>query len=595
MSSSTSSRVAVDRCLRPQQSSHRRSEPAPIIDVEYTCVLWQDPTMHQSQASLHRARIVASVAAVIISLACGTNYVYSAWAPQFAERLKLSATESNLIGLSGNLGMYTMGVPIGMFVDSRGCRPAVLAGAVFLAVGYFPLHFAYDRASGSVPLLCFFSYLTGFGGCMAFAAAVKTSALNWPHHRGTATAFPLAAFGLSAFFFSLLGSIFFPGNPSDFLMLLSCGTSLLTLTGFFFLKVYPQTSYQAVPSGDAEAHSVRRSSSDAYKPHRANRDVEEPGMLTSPANIHDPSSASSSPPAQESTTTSSRSPSMERGRSPGAAVDSLGDADVDETTSLVSSDADEAQPSLIRTSVDLDRSHRVDIRGFQLLRTLCFWQLFFIMAVLAGVGLMTINNIGNDAKALWKKYDPNVESGFLVRRQQLHVSILSICSFLGRLSSGVGSDFLVKKLHASRVWCLVVACIVFFLAQVFALNITDPNWLFLVSSLSGLGYGFLFGVFPSIVAERFGIRGMSQNWGFISFSPVISSNIFNLFYGKIYDAHSVIEPTGERSCDDGLECYRSAYGITLFACIIGFVTSVWVIQHQRAEHVKGFTKAEEED
>lgn len=283
-----------------------------------------------------------------------------------------------------------MGVPIGMFVDSRGCRPAVLAGAVFLAVGYFPLHFAYDRASGSVPLLCFFSYLTGFGGCMAFAAAVKTSALNWPHHRGTATAFPLAAFGLSAFFFSLLGSIFFPGNPSDFLMLLSCGTSLLTLTGFFFLKVYPQTSYQAVPSGDAEAHSVRRSSSDAYKPHRANRDVEEPGMLTSPANIHDPSSASSSPPAQESTTTSSRSPSMERGRSPGAAVDSLGDADVDETTSLVSSDADEAQPSLIRTSVDLDRSHRVDIRGFQLLRTLCFWQLFFIMAVLAGVGLMTI-------------------------------------------------------------------------------------------------------------------------------------------------------------------------------------------------------------
>jgi hypothetical protein len=30
-------------------------------------------------------------------LACGTNYAYSAWAPQFAEKLQLSATQSNLI------------------------------------------------------------------------------------------------------------------------------------------------------------------------------------------------------------------------------------------------------------------------------------------------------------------------------------------------------------------------------------------------------------------------------------------------------------------------------------------------------------------
>ncbi|KAJ3506574.1 hypothetical protein NM208_g16061 [Fusarium decemcellulare] len=207
--------------------------------------------MHQNQQQkLHHARIIASVAATLMSLACGTNYVYSAWAPQFAERLKLSSTESNLIGLAGNLGQYTMGVPIGIFVDHRGPRPAVLAGAVLLAVGYFPLHQAYDRASGSVPLLCVFSYMTGLGGCMAFAAAVKTSALNWPQHRGTATAFPLAAFGLSAFFFSLLGSLFFPGDPSAFLELLAWGTFGITLGSFFFLKVHHQSTYEAVPDSD---------------------------------------------------------------------------------------------------------------------------------------------------------------------------------------------------------------------------------------------------------------------------------------------------------------------------------------------------------
>ena len=73
---------------------------------------------------------------------------------------------------------------------------------------------------------------------MAFASAIKTSALNWPHHRGTATAFPLAAFGLSAFFFSLIGSIFFPGSPGRFLMVLAIGTSSLILSSFFFYACF---------------------------------------------------------------------------------------------------------------------------------------------------------------------------------------------------------------------------------------------------------------------------------------------------------------------------------------------------------------------
>ncbi|KAI9167265.1 membrane protein [Paramyrothecium foliicola] len=546
-----------------------------------------------------RARIVASVAATVISLACGTNYVYSAWAPQFAERLKLSATESNLIGLSGNLGMYLMGVPVGLFVDHRGPRPAVLVGAVLLAVGYFPLHIAYNSASGAVPLLCFFSFLSGFGGCMAFAAAVKTSALNWPRHRGTATAFPLAAFGLSAFFFSLFGSILFPGDPSDFLLLLSCGTFSLTFVGFFFLKTYPASSnYQAVPSSEETvAGSADQESPGRPKPSRFILEGQmdpEPGTSTLPNSEGIPSIVSAVVAAQaarqEHAAACDPLPRPDSG--PLAAADFYGQVDLDESTPLIISPSPEAQ-EIARSSVDMDRSHRVDIRGLELLRTLGFWQLFSIMAILAGVGLMTINNIGNDVKALWKQYDSSVSEDFLVRRQGFHVSILSVGSFLGRLSSGVGSDFLVKHLHANRVWCLVVACCVFLVAQVCALNITDPKHLYFVSTLSGLGYGFLFGVFPSIVAESFGIHGMSQNWGFMTLSPVISSNIFNLFYGTIYDHHSVVEPDGERSCDDGLACYRTAYAITLGACVAGLGVTLWTIHHQHRDKLREAKKAEE--
>ncbi|KAI0876842.1 MFS general substrate transporter [Hypoxylon argillaceum] len=536
---------------------------------------------------MHKARIISSVAATVVALACGTNYVYSAWAPQFADRLHLSATESELIGLAGNLGMYSMGVPVGMFIDSRGPRPAVLAGAVLLGLGYLPIQRAYDAGQGSVPWLSLASFLTGLGGCMAFAAAVKTSALNWPHHRGTATAFPLAAFGLSAFFFALVSSIFFPGSPGKFLLLLSIGTFGMIFTGFFFLRVLPHAStYHAVPadSGMADSQGLPRTSSHQSK---LSRDPSEPGTLpqhatatTSSKPAHRDSSDSKEPADGESPVLGpSQSGSVEQAtHAAGGSPD-----EADERCSLLSQSTETSSMAgevLVQSSVDMDRSHRVDIRGWTLLKNLEFWQLFMIMAILSGIGLMTINNIGNDAAALWKHYDDSIDDKALVLHQQLHVSILSLGSFSGRLLSGVGSDFLVKVLHASRIWCLVIASVIFSLAQICALNVVNPHLLGFVSGFSGLGYGFLFGVFPSITAESFGIRGLSQNWGFMTLSPVISSNIFNLFYGLVLDAHSVVEADGKRRCEEGIECYRSAYIVTLSACGLGLIVTLWVIWHQ---------------
>lgn len=265
-----------------------------------------------------------------------------------------------------------MGPPVGIFIDHHnlGPRPAVLIGAVLLAVGYFPLHQAYDRGSGSVATLCFLTFLTGWGSCLAFLAAIKTSAMNWPQHRGAATAFPLAAFGLSAFFFSFLGSVLFPGDPSAFLELLSWGTCGLTLLGFFFLKTYPDSSYEAVPASDGAATSSSSRTS-------ANRSDEEPGTSSSPLQhitVH--------PPTPESPASSSSAPSRPE--------PVLGDA-ADETSPLVSGAATPLfEEAAATTAIDQDRSHHVDIRGVQLLFNLGFWQLFMIMAVLSGVGLMTI-------------------------------------------------------------------------------------------------------------------------------------------------------------------------------------------------------------
>ncbi|KAK4126556.1 MFS general substrate transporter [Parathielavia appendiculata] len=547
-------------------------------------------------AQLHRARLVSSVAATIISLACGTNYVYSAWAPQFADRLHLTTTETNLIGLAGNLGMYSAGVPVGLFVDHRGPRPAVISGALCLGIGYLPFRAAYETASGSVLLLCFFAFLTGLGGCMAFAASVKTSALNWPHHRGTATAFPLAAFGLSAFFFSVFGGVLFPGNTGAFLTLLAVGTFTLSFVGFFFLKVHPHASYHSLPTGAPalfDSQRLHRTPSEETKASRRHGGRRSPDAErgTSPTTYTTPAAAAG--PSQEAP---APDPADVEAAPPALDAAASHEAEPDETSSLMSrSSSSLAGDVLVQSSVDLDRSHRVDIRGWRLLRNVDFWQLFAIMGILAGIGLMTINNIGHDANALWKRYDPAVDEAFLVQRQQMHVSILSVGSFCGRLLSGVGSDFLVKSLHASRAWCLVIACFVFSVAQICAINVENPHLLGFVSGLSGLGYGFLFGVFPSIVAESFGVHGLSQNWGLMTLAPVFSSNAFNLFYGAVFDSHSIVGPDGERSCPDGLDCYKNAYFVTLAACGVGIVVTLSTIRHQYHQRLREEGKGAAED
>lgn len=483
---------------------------------------------------------MSSVAATCISLACGTNYVYSAWGPQFGAKLKLSSTEQNLIGAFGNLGMYAMGIPVGLFIDKKGPRPAVIFGAVMLALGYFPLHQAYDAGSGSVPLMCLYSLLTGFGGCAAFNASIKTSALNWPHHRGTATGFPLAAFGLSAFFFSTIAQYALPGDTGEFLMLLACGTFGIPFVGFFFLKVYPHPHYSKISTISdrtlSDSQRLHRTKSDEHK-HRAQQGVLEPGEHV-----------------------------------PEAAV-----VESDETSSLLSITSSSSSPGDEEEINVKDHAHRTDIRGLKLLVQGEFWQQWAIMGLLTGVGLMTINNIGNDASALWHHYDDTASEDFIAKRQAMHVSILSLGSFAGRLLSGMGSDFLVKFLHASRYWCLAIASLIFLLAQCLALSIENPNLLALVSSSTGLAYGFLFGCFPSIVAEAFGVHGFSTNWGFMTLSPVVSGNIYNLFYGTVFDAHSVVEPDGSRQCTEGLACYKDAYYVTLASCLIGLVVSLWTI------------------
>lgn len=207
--------------------------------------------------------------------------------------------------------------------------------------------------------------------------------------------------------------------------------------------------------------------------------------------------------------------------------------------------------------------------------------------------ILTLNsNIGHNVQALFAHFDPDASAKFVHAQQGLHVSILSLCSFAGRIISGksisyrlsrpaqltfffagTSSDILVKTYGRQRLWLIVVSAGLFFFGQVASLTSTNPYDLWKVSSLNGLGYGMLFGVCPTIVSEAFGVHGLSTNWGFMTVAAVISGNALNLFYGKVYDGHSMIED-GHLTCDLGLDCYRNAYWISLAVVFLGMGTTM---------------------
>jgi len=128
---------------------------------------------------------------------------------------------------------------------------------------------------------------------------------------------------------------------------------------------------------------------------------------------------------------------------------------------------------------------------------------------------------------------------------------------------------LVKRLHLSRFFCAALSALIFALAQAAAIRITNPTHLWLVSGLSGLAYGTLFGVFPALVVDAFGPAGFAVNWGFMTLAPVVSGNVFNLFYGLVFDSNSVVEADGQRGCEVGVRCYRTAYWVTLGSSVMG--------------------------
>ncbi|KAI0688651.1 MFS general substrate transporter [Cytidiella melzeri] len=541
-------------------------------------------------------RITTLLASLLVSLASGTNYVFSAYGPQLASRLHLSHTQQNIVGLAGNIGVYSTAPIWGRIVDTKGPKPLLLLGFVSLLVGYNGIKHFYDTGlpdgvtNLSLIMFCvlvFCNFLTGIGGNGGLAGAMNVTAKSFPDGaRATVTGLVISGFGLSAFLFSTIAHFMFPGNTSDFLLLLAIGTSLPMVLGFFFVRPIPlphtSAGYTHVPN------TLDHSDEDIF-------------------------SAETPPPFRNN---HSRTNLLDEHRDEGVYVDDEQTAeDIHPSESSSSyvvpgesglalsptrsgTSRHRSRSSLAASRHPVGSNKTLNIRGFALASNKMFWWLFIVVSLLSGTGLMYINNVGSITQALFAKGDPDFDEVKASQWQATQVSTVSVANCLGRVIIGLIADFTKNRLHYPRSFCMSIVASMFIVSQVTVYHIDNVENLWKGSVLLGLAYGGLFGLFPTITIEWFGLAHFSENWGFVSLSPLLGGNMFSIAFGRNLDAHAPSEPQdssrasvsatlintalkaragpdASHQCLLGRECYASSLLMTTAACTVALCLSLY--------------------
>ncbi|CAG8597587.1 14768_t:CDS:2, partial [Dentiscutata heterogama] len=399
------------------------------------------------------------------------------------ERLDFNSVQINTIGSACNYGVYLSKPFLGYLVDNYGARRMCFAASILIFFGFSCLALTYERMLPPSFLLCAFYLLcTGVASSGAAVSFLTTIAKNFSSHRGTAISIPLALLGLSAFLYSQ-ANVYLFDDTFHFLLFIAFSAGLSMFFSSLFLVVVPAPKV-----------------SSAFE-------------LGS-----DDSTSTDSDPSRVKVLKTERTPLLHKNTS---------------TSS---------------TTIIDDVDNEPDIGGWQLLHNKDAISLILILVLLAGTGLMYINNVGTIIEDLYHASPAHPSHPYslptttlnpdLKKLQSFHVSLLSICSCLGRILIGPFSDIAKNSFNLSRICSLIFAGVWLFCGNLLALLwVRDMAHLWIVTTCIGLGFGILYGVAPTTCSEYFGSKRFGFNWGLISCFPAIGAQGFNLLFGLNNDLH----------------------------------------------------------
>lgn len=489
------------------------------------------------------ARIRSLIASVIVAVASGTLYVYSVFAPQLVKNSHLPVAVLSKLSLAITLGGAVGGFPAGIMIDKLGPGISDFLGGLFTFTAYTLLHGFYAKQSQNVALLMFALMCLGFGSILSFYSTVKCATANFPHHRGTAGALPVSAYALASLLYSTIAVTFFKNDTEGLLRFFSIFCPILCLSGSFFLKIYKKEKKQTQLIGNNQESAID----------------ERPIMKTV-------GSTTSLMEAFHERRRSLRGSLSFWGigvRSPRASISSI-----DQQRPLVAQQLRRADSSVIYSAVEdvpvfVREGH--PIWNHFIVEAICqrlFLKYYFILASLQGVGQMYIYSVGFIVVAQVNS-TPGIKLS-VGEAQALQVSTIAIASFLGRLTSGPISDIVSRKLQAQRIWCIFFAAMLMAFGQFLTSILDRVEHITICSFITGFAFGFVFGTFPAVVADRFGTEGFSTIWGLMTTGGIITVSLLTKLFGHYLGLHT----DDDGVCKVGVECYSDTFVFTKWYCLL---------------------------
>ncbi|SCU90433.1 LAMI_0E02058g1_1 [Lachancea mirantina] len=563
--------------------------------------------------------ITCFIGSNIVALGAGTPYLYSYYAPQLLEKCKLPISKSSTLSFALTIGSAAMGFLAGMVIDQKSPEFSCGIGALCTFLGYATLKFCYTNEIASIILLSTAVILIGFGSVSGFYGSVKCCTTNFPHHRGTAGAFPVSLYALAGLIYSSTCAWLFQDRIDEVFTFLMCVCSSMILIGCFTLKIlvkfpevkrrnssvlqFEQRDQPEVQLSQSQPIAIRQSprlSRNSMGSHNDYRSLEGQSMQRKESTDSRSSLASLFQKSESYIWARELPGSLSfwgwgKTRAPRGSVSHIGSSRRDSESAHhpraddgphfnenyrvegrdsfmkmrpVELNSAETPDFVAPQPIDVDQlATWKDSHLYQTITQLKFIALYLTLAILQGIGQTYIFSVGFVVDTLAHSYP---EAKFNNEKvQSLQVSLISVMSFGGRLLAGPISDLLVKKLGAQRGWCILFAGGLMFLAcrQI----VSDPGKptillnsryssvvdnVSLSSVLFGFGFGITFGTFPAIVADQFGTKGFSTVWGLFTTGGMISVKIFTAIF-----ARDLVANTGpdEKVCSSGPICYASTF------------------------------------
>lgn len=595
----------------------------------------------ESKASKRAALAWCFVGSNIVALGAGTPYMFSFYGPQLLNKCQLSISKLSVLSLSLNVGSALLGFLAGVVID-RSVVASCFIGTIATFTAYSILDYCYVHELSNLGLICLGLALVGFGSVSGFYAAVKCCTTNFPHHRGTAGAFPVALYALSGMLLSSFCTKVFGDDIDKVFKFLTFVCSGMIFIGCFTLRILVTPGHKLKRKNSNRVAGTSGWLGSGHEATRAiniqsvRKNTETGSSVHHRQSVVSNGSSSSLASSLQSVISGMRSSSFIWSKELTGSLSFWGWGKVRESDALSSEASAAKAPGSVYSSTNIyPQSNRresfpmgkndtfvreefsesiqsnagdfqlkddevveftAENKGFglwaknhvvQTIKRPRFIAYLFVLATLQGIGQMYIYSVGFIVRTQIASTAPSEGTLNGEEIQSLQVSIISILSFLGRLSSGPFSDMLIKKFKAQRLWNVVLAAALMswassqmlnrswnlsdYAVSSFPPNISNISY---CSAIFGFAFGILFGTFPPIIADSFGTENFSSIWGLITSGGLITVKLFCSVLGADLSRNTL---PGKLYCDKGTSCYRYAFHTTAMSSFFAMVLTLLII------------------